>query len=131
MGTANLTDLYNKILFIFSSGFDSFSNTGNRDTRANNYLNYEPEQVRYQDRGHYEEQHNAYNPDPNSYNSQRDRNSYNQDYYTRGRDPYTEQTIQSYPPQDKFYSDPYNGYGEVINNEILGEFLRVFLIHSH
>ena len=38
------------MIFIFSSGFDSFSNTGNRNTRANNYLNYEPEQVHYQDR---------------------------------------------------------------------------------
>ena len=52
---------------------------------------------------------------------------YDQDYYgqTRGsnRDPYTEQTIQSYPPQsqEKFYSDPYSAYPEVVNNEILGE----------
>merc|ERR1712029_52273 len=52
-----------------------------------------------------------------------DPNAYNQDYYSHTpvqRDPYTEQTIQSYPPQDKYYSDPYNGYPEVVNNEILG-----------
>ena len=112
-----------KILFIFSSGFDSFSNTENRDTRGNNYLNYDHG---YQDRGHYQE-HNSYNSGPNSYSRpQQDRNSYDQNYYshnTRGRDPYTEQTIQSYPPQDRFYTDQYNGYGEVVNNEILGECL--------
>ena len=99
----------------------------------------------YQDRGRYQEpsynqehnsynqKHNSYNPGPSSYNQQ-DRNSYDQNYYshnTRGRDPYTEQTIQSYPPQEKFYSDPYNGYGEVVNNEILGEFLQFFIIHPY
>jgi len=142
--------------FFSSSGFEStFGNLGgNRNTRANNYLNYEPEQVHYQqDRGHYPQEHqnshSSYTPDPNSYNQDhyrdqnsynqdhtaynqdhnsysQDHNSYNQDYYgqTRGsnRDPYTEQTIQSYPPQsqEKFYSDPYSAYPEVVNNEILG-----------
>ena len=55
-------------------------------------------------------------------------NNYNNygDYYAnqQRRDPYTEQTIQSYPVENNYYpgtaGDPYNGYGEVVNNEILG-----------
>ena len=41
----------------------------------------------------------------------------------RGRDPYTEQTIQSYPADNEYYNNDYSGYGNsaaAVNNEILG-----------
>lgn len=54
----------------------------------------------------YNQQYNAYN----DYNNGQQR-----------RDPYTEQTIQSYPADNQYYNDPYStGYGDIVNNEILG-----------
>lgn len=48
-------------------------------------------------------------------------NSYNDYTGQQRRDPYTEQTIQSYPADNQYYNDPYStGYGDIVNNEILG-----------
>ena len=57
-------------------------------------------------------------PTSNNNNNYQNYNNY-QDTYRR--DPYTEQTIQTYPGDNDYYAqDPFTGYDGAINNEILG-----------
>ena len=92
---------------------DFFTTFGNRN-RDSGYA---------RDTSGYTRGGDSYNRD--SYNRDDDVKQYGySDYYGNGgrsRDAYTEQTIQSYPPaSNQNYYDPYQGYGEVINNEVLG-----------